>query len=154
VSHFYFDSSALVKRYLHESGSNWVRSIITPIARHVILTARITEIEIMSAVSRQERTGAIRPRTAEAIRHLLARHVQREYIVIELGRPLAQQAIALLTRHPLRAYDAVQLASALESNTRLIQTGLAQLTFVSADKRLLVAAIAEGLATVDPNSYP
>jgi predicted nucleic acid-binding protein len=59
-----------------------------------------------------------------------------------------------LERHPLRAYDALQLASALESDTRLVGAGLAPLVFVTADTRLLAAASAEGLAIEDPNAHP
>lgn len=65
-----------------------------------------------------------------------------------------QQACDLLERHPLRAYDAVQLASALESNQLFLTDAAITLTFVSADQRLLTAAIAEGLAVEDPNLYP
>ena len=64
------------------------------------------------------------------------------------------EAEDLLTVHPLRTYDAVQLASALESNIRLVATGLSPLIFVSADIRLLVAAATEGLMTEAPNAYP
>ncbi len=53
----------------------------------------------------------------------------------------------------LRAYAAIQLASALESNDRLLADALPPLTFVSADQRLLTAASAEGLATEDPNLH-
>jgi predicted nucleic acid-binding protein len=33
---YYFDSSALVKRYTDETGSLWVRSLTAPQAGHVI----------------------------------------------------------------------------------------------------------------------
>jgi hypothetical protein len=56
--------------------------------------------------------------------------------------------------HPLRTYDAVQLASALESTTRLVAAGLLPLRFVSADARLLVAAATEGLMTEEPQAHP
>jgi hypothetical protein len=49
----------------------------------------------------------------------------------------------------LRASDAIQLASALESSQRL--DGVA-LEFVSADTRLILAAAREGLTTIDPNT--
>jgi len=54
----------------------------------------------------------------------------------------------------LRAYDAVQLAAALEVK-RIYQTGgLGPVILVSADQELNAAAVAEGLLVDDPNSHP
>jgi len=53
----------------------------------------------------------------------------------------------------LRAYDAVQLASALIANQALTLRQLPPLTFVSADDRLIKVAMAEGLATENPNLH-
>lgn len=65
-----------------------------------------------------------------------------------------ERAKSLLELYPLRAYDAVHLASALLANDTLVTSGLPVLVFVSADHRLLIAAQAEGLATENPNVYP
>jgi len=54
----------------------------------------------------------------------------------------------------LRAYDAVQLASALRANRALQAARLPSLLFLSADDRLITAATHEGLATDNPNSHP
>jgi hypothetical protein len=52
----------------------------------------------------------------------------------------------LAYRHPLRAYDAVQLSTALLLHADLLGIGY-ELTFVCADARLLEIAQAEGLLT-------
>jgi predicted nucleic acid-binding protein len=103
---------------------------------------------------RRKREGTITARTARATRLLVDRHCSREYRVLGLTARIAQRAEDLLEKHPLRAYDSIQLASALESNYRLIGAGLPPLIFVSADNRLLAIAIAEGLTTEDPNAHP
>ena len=59
-----------------------------------------------------------------------------------------------LERYPLRAYDAVQLASALLTRDTLQTIGLPPLTFLAADDRLLAVAQAEGLATDNPSAHP
>lgn len=56
---------------------------------------------------------------------------------------------SLTRRHPLKAYDAVQLAVALRQNQALALVERS-LIFVSGDKTLLSAAQAEGLATDNP----
>jgi predicted nucleic acid-binding protein len=60
-----------------------------------------------------------------------------------------QEASRLADSHVLRAYDAVQLAAALDIH----RLGLS-LTLLSADAELNTAAIAEGLTVDDPNNHP
>jgi predicted nucleic acid-binding protein len=67
---------------------------------------------------------------------------------------VVERACQLLERYALRAYDAIQLASALIANQALVAAGLGMATFLSADQRLLQAAAAEGLNTDDPNQHP
>ncbi len=64
------------------------------------------------------------------------------------------EAVHLSNIHFLRAYDAVQLATALESNRKRLNKGLNPLIFVSADNELNDAAKAEGLNVENPNDYP
>src|SRR5690606_23078230 len=100
---------------MRETGSHWIRAITNPDAEHVIIVARITSVEIMSAVSRLRRENSISMGIVEAVQLILNRHMRREYVVIELTDAVTKQAINLLSAYPLRAYDSVQLASALES---------------------------------------
>jgi predicted nucleic acid-binding protein len=154
VSHYFLDSSALIKRYVAEQGAAWIQAISSPSAGNTIVVAPITQVEVFSGVSRRRRENVISARTAQAIRLLLHRHVRREYMVVELTAPLIQRAEDLLDKHPLRAYDSIQLASAQIVNSLLTAAGLAPLVFVSADTRLLTAATAEGLTVDDPNVHP
>jgi uncharacterized protein len=61
--------------------------------------------------------------------------------------------MGLAETHALRAYDAVQLAAAVEVNAQCAALGVA-LTLISADAALNAAAMAEGLTVDDPNSHP
>lgn len=151
---YFLDSSAVIKRYAPEVGTAWVRALTLPSAGNTILVAQMTQAEVISGVRRRVREGTIAPRVARAIRLLLDRHMRREYLVTELTAPIVHRAEDLLEQHPLRAYDALQLASAFDSNTRLVAAGVGPLIFVAADTRLLAAAAAEGLATDDPNAHP
>ncbi len=151
---YFLDSSAVVKRYVPEQGTAWVRALTMPSAGNTIIVARMMQAEAMSGVWRRVREGTIAPRIAYAIRLLGDRHTQREYVVIELTARIVSRAEGLLERHPLRAYDALQLASALEGNARLTGAGLSPLIFVAADRRLLAAASSESLAVDDPNAHP
>jgi len=66
---------------------------------------------------------------------------------------VVERAMTLARRYPLRGYDALHLAAALEIDNVAQGAGLAPLTFLSADGQLLAAATAEGLAVDDPNGH-
>jgi predicted nucleic acid-binding protein len=148
LTHIFFDTSALAKRYIVETGSSWIRSWMLASKRHVIIVSAITNVEMTSLVMRREREKSVTP--AERIRILnnFLRHLDERYQVIELNDNLFDEARRLLVKHPLRALDAIQLASALRA-AKILSI---QPTFISADTRLLAAASAEGLPTDNPNT--
>ena len=71
-----------------------------------------------------------------------------------MNTPLLDQAMLLVAIHPLRAYDALQLAGALFLHDQRLADGLAAPVFICADQVLSQAAVAEGLSTDDPNLHP
>ena len=149
MTHFFVDTSALAKRYVFETGSDWVRSWILPSQNHAIIVSAIVNVEMTSLVMRRERENSVT--SAERIRILnnFLRHLDRHYQVVALDDKLFKEARQMLVKHPLRSLDAIQLASALRAAIVLDN----QPTFVSADRRLLEAAAAEGLPTDDPNAH-
>ena len=154
MSLYFFDSSALAKRYMPETGSHWVLSLAAPTQRNRIFVAQITPVEIVSSAMRKVRSGELTARTGKAIRLLVDRHHLRDYNEVRITDLVMRRAEDLLELYALRAADALQLASALDLNTRIQPTNLPQPIFVCADHRLLAAAIAEGLRTDDPNLHP
>jgi predicted nucleic acid-binding protein len=67
---------------------------------------------------------------------------------------LLEQAKRLGRTHALRAYDAVQLAVALEASRYHRDKGSTPVILISADQALNDAATAEGLTAEDPNLHP
>lgn len=152
MKNLFLDSSALAKRYLPEVGTRWLRQQVAAEENSVIVS-RLTTVEVMSAVARRQREGTINDEVVTGIHRLLIRHFQQQFIVVDVNHQLTENAIKLLTAHPLRAYDAMQLASAKFVNQRLINNNLPSLTFLCADTRLLDIAQREGLNTDNPNNY-
>jgi uncharacterized protein len=154
VAVYFFDSSGLVKRHVDETGSVWVRALTRVKAGHTLYIARITPVEITSAITRRQRGGHLSAAQAGAMLGHFRRHLTHRYSILELTPVLAAEAMLLARAHGLRAYDAVQLAAALEVH-RIYQTGgLGPVTLISADQPLNDAAIAEGMAVDDPRSHP
>jgi predicted nucleic acid-binding protein len=154
MAEYYADSSVLVKRHVPEVGTAWFRVIADPASGNVIMTVRVSVIEMFSALNRRVREGALDAGVYAALAADVESVCTAEYRVIELSQQVARRARGVLERHPLRAYDAVQLAAALSVNDALLIAGLPALIFLSADVRLLSAAQAEGLAVDDPNAHP
>ena len=81
------------------------------------------------------------------------RNINYYYEFIELTSTVVDRAKQLLERYTLRAYDAVQLSSALLANESLARSRMTPLIFLGSDRNLLAAAVGEGLSTDDPNLY-
>ncbi len=136
----YFDASALVKRYVREPGSIGVRRLLTS---GMAATSRLSEVEISSGIVRRAREGAFA--TTHRDRALAA--LQRDLpalAIVEIIPEITSDARALLLRHPLRAGDAIQLASCLYLRRHLGES----IPFVAFDLRLLDAARAEGVTVL------
>lgn len=149
----YFDSSALVKRYLAETGSAWVQARCNDPAR-TITTVDLSRVEVAAAFAGKLRGECITQAEYQEVQAKLAADAQKRYQLIPVTPQRVDEAIELTARRRLRGYDAVHLACALHLNRALLDDNLTPLTLVAADNNLLKAAQAEGLKTENPNLHP
>ena len=136
----YFDASALVKRYVRERGSTTVRRLL---ASGTIASSRLSEVEVCSGIVRRTREGAFTDQQRDRILAAVARDLPA-LAVVEITPEIAAVARTLLLRHPLRAGDAIQLASCLYLHRQLGEP----VPFVAFDERLVQAGRAEGLTVI------
>jgi predicted nucleic acid-binding protein len=150
---YFLDSSASVKRYVVETGTTWVRSITRRKPGTHLYIALITAVEVTSAVAR--RRGLSLPSArASLILSRFRKHLAGRYLASEITPALVNDAMKLANTHRLRAYDAMQLASAVDLYKDWSANRLGAFVFVSADRNLNAAATAEGLTVDDPNFHP
>ena len=151
----FLDASAVVKYYVLEPGSTWIREVIdakselTGLVLHTVIIADVSIAEVASAFSVLHRNDRIRLRTRNAAYDRFIDDLLQRYSLAGSGRDRFYDAARLTQQHPLKAYDAVQLAVALRQNQSLL-TVRQTLTFISGDRTLLTAAAAEGLAVDNP----
>lgn len=150
MADFYFDSSAVVKRYVIEAGSAWVNSLFAD-PRHSIYTARVTGAEVVAAIVRRARGGSLV--TPQPLLRQFRQEFGRRIVPIPVNPSLILDAMDLAEAHALRGYDAVHLAAARAAQ-RFWAVGPPPITSVSSDLELNAAARAEGLVVEDPNNYP
>jgi predicted nucleic acid-binding protein len=153
VSVYFFDSSAIVKRYVKETGTGWILNITDPAKRNRIYVARITGVEVVSAIARRGRNGDIPGAEVFDAIGQFQNDFSSQYRVLEITPALTGIAMVLAQACALRGYDAIQLAAALEYNNRRLLMSLPALILVSADNALNSAAMAEGLTVDNPNDH-
>jgi uncharacterized protein len=154
VAAYFLDSSALFKGYIPEIGTTWVQNLTAKASGNTLLISRITSVEILSAIARRQREGSLTVEQSQELRTIFQRHFTDQYEVIELTPGVIALAGELGTRQFLRAYDAVQLASAISVLPTVTQLPENSLTFLTADDRLLNAARLENLQADNPNLHP
>jgi predicted nucleic acid-binding protein len=133
---FFLDASALAKRYVLEPGSERIRALFR--RRAQIAISRLSEVEVVSALVRRSRSGDVEADIVDGLIESLLEDIA-SCDVVEIRKPVITHARELVVEHGLRAYDGVQLASALRAK------GGTALAFLCADGNLAAAAQAERL---------
>ncbi|MFI5274876.1 MAG: type II toxin-antitoxin system VapC family toxin [Ktedonobacterales bacterium] len=152
---YFFDSSAIVKRYHQEPGSNWVRAVCDPRTRPPLYVSQLAQVEVVAALRRAGRRANFHASYVASMVNTFGRHLMLSdparrdpmYRLVPLTSTVMAIAAMLCNTHwlmqpnPLRSLDAIQLACALATAANLSD----ELLFVTADKRLLAIAPLEGL---------
>ncbi len=140
------DTSAIVKYYVTEPGSQWVWQLID--SGEPVFLVEITVAEVSAALGIMQRIGRISKRHRIQCWERFEKDCVRRYQLLPTHYRMIRTAALLCINHPLKGYDAVQVAAAL-----LLQQALGPerpLTFVAGDKNVIAAAQAEGLAVDNP----
>ena len=152
MHYFYFDASALVKRYTRESGSDKMfflfRSV--PLTRLRCLT--IGAMEVFWICVRKRNDGRITAdQFTQATGHLEFEviNTQSDFKTISVPDSLVWGSMRLIETHSLNSVDAMVLRSALNIAAEL-RSADDTLVLVASDQRLLRAARAEGLQIFNP----
>src|SRR5262245_47287056 len=134
MDYAYFDTSALIKRYVEEPGRREVLALLRK--NHCVVSA-VLPVEVRSALRRRVAEKTLDARRVPSILKRLA--ADRAYwTVIGVSTEVLATAETLSETHPLRALDAIHVASAkLFANRIASALGF---TFVSADLQQTTAA--------------
>jgi predicted nucleic acid-binding protein len=134
----YLDTSALVKLCVAEPGTDLVAAVWD--GADLVVTSRLADAEVRAVLASGRRAGALdddAARTATAAWRRLSPGLR----LVETVPAVLDEAARLVERHPLRAADAVHLASALVLRSP-------DLLVLAWDEHLAVAARSEGLAVL------
>lgn len=151
---YFFDSSALVKRYAKEVGSGWTINLLRPSAKNPLYASSIALVEVTAALARRRQGGTLSATRANKSIFRFQRNLGKQFFLVAVSASILAEAAKLADRYALRGYDAVQLATALDANRERLSKGLSSITLISADNELNNAALTEGLAVDNPNDHP
>lgn len=153
----YVDSSALIKYYIREPGSDAVKRKLNEASlQHPgVFISVVGYAEILATFSRRLREDPQLKRQTELLREQFRDDWLFELTGVELAAGVLEFIPGLVDRHPLKGADAIHLASALWLSDALrlgknFGPVSRQLTFATSDKQLKNAASAEGLDVFDP----
>ncbi len=139
----FLDTSALIKLYIAEAGSQTLQGRIEGAAPAV---SQLTYGEMYATFARRQRENLL---TAEE-HQTLCDSLENDWSTL-LRVPLSDEVLkfvpGLCKRHSLRGADALQLASAV-----MLEAAGCEILFITSDPRLLAAGVSEGIEVFNPQS--
>lgn len=149
----FFDASALVKRYVTELGSEWVRQQTDVRTGNVLVVSALAGPEVVATLARGGRDQRQLAERSAHLNSVFRTEWADQFTILDVESSVITESMHLAATHDLRGADAVHLAAALRLQRHRRFTALDLFTFVSADREQLIAADREGLPVEDPNQY-
>ncbi len=146
-----WDASGLAKRYAPEAGSDTVDTLFQEVTPSGMAATVLGYVETYSILLRKHNRGDISATAYRTAKTALRAEVINEpdFTLLSVDDAALFAGISLMERYSLNSADAGILAVFLRYAHALL-SGAASCLLVAADQRLLRAAQAEGLATLDP----
>jgi hypothetical protein len=146
LSFYFLDTSALVKLYVEEPGTDRLLRLVSNTSDDRFAVLSLSIVEARSAIRRRQRAGDIDQDSANFVLDSLQKHMESRFLRQGVNDTLIDTALSVVDRYALRAYDAMQLAGCLV----LSAIERRSWTFVCSDRQLLEAARSADLAVLDP----
>lgn len=129
-----------MKLYADEADCEAIRAL------DVLVVSRIARVEVPAAIRKKQRMGELDDEQARALiaefeaDYFGTLNAPPRFVVVDVTSAMLDRAAALVATHPLKAYDAIQLASACIVR----EVAPAYNSFACSDTTLRAAAAAEG----------
>lgn len=155
----YLDSSALIKHYVREPGTQAIDAKLKAeeTAGRPLFTSAITYAEIHRALARRMKDGSLTTVAFALVRREFDAEWLSSLTTIELRSEVLVFIRGIVERFSLKSSDAMHLASALSLRDRFRLSGRlgprgASITFATADRELAEAALASKLEVFNPET--
>lgn len=144
MKRYFLDTSALVKIYHREDGSDFCLELYANHSQIVI--SELARVEFCSAVYRKQREKQLNTKALNAVLKMFKYDCDGRYEVLQVASLVYDEAYSLLSKyaatHGLRTLDSLQLATFLNFCEKDRDC------FVCADKKLATVVECEGIKTI------
>lgn len=146
---YYLESSALVKRYKSEIGSDFVEELFDgKTDDEVFVTSYLSVLEVNTVAARLLKAGQLQRTQYDQLIASFAQDISSyDVVVLPIINTLVQESLDRLPDYPLRTADALQFATAIRTGHG---SGEQPYRMVSADRELGEACRRHGLEILDP----
>jgi uncharacterized protein len=128
---YFFDTSALVKIYHQEMGSDRILPLYQ--GDETIVISELSKVEFVSTIHKKLRTGEITTDTLDAVKNRFLADCSSRFVVIHIASFIVDAALDFMNTHGrtnhLFSLDALQIATLSIISEK-------DTTFICADKRL------------------
>lgn len=156
----YLDTSALVKLYAAEEDAERQSRILDARTENVVAVSAMAWVESCAALATKGRVRALTREQRVRAEEALAGDLRDSFIVLPVSGRVLRSAGVMTSLHALRAYDAVQLATALvlrdeidalqEADVHDPESVVDQVLMLSYDRDLHAAAVDAAIAHACP----
>ena len=131
---FFFDTSALVKRYYSEKGTETVNEIIETDQNRVVISS-LSIIETVSAFRRKHNRGELSEEAMDGLLSSFFQEALEEFLILPLEESILQFSFELILEDDLRTLDSLQFSAAIS-----IEPEIEDFRFVCTDSDLVSIA--------------
>jgi predicted nucleic acid-binding protein len=146
MRNLFFDTSALVKRYYDERGTDTVDTLVDDDETRVVLTA-IAVIETVSAFRRKYNREDIPERVVDDLLAAFFEEALSEFLIVPTEDAIFAHSFDLVLDDDLRTLDSLQLSAAMA-----VADEVEDFAFVCADQELSAVAQSRNLETLNPDT--
>ena len=146
---FYLDTSAVMKRYRSETGSDVVAELFGKLANsNALATSELTVLEMNSALARLLESRQMTQGEYQKTLDRFARDIDLYGLtVMPVHSELVTEAISVVRGYSLRALDALHFTSAMTASEL---PGNQNLYMVSADRKIIEVCVRHGIPSLNP----
>ena len=97
---YYLDTSALIKRYVDEAGSGWLRATLAALDPPSLIVAHLAIVEVTSALMRRVRDGSLTPADYTTLQSVFRNDCMRDYSLMNVVDNTINRANRLIEKYP------------------------------------------------------
>ena len=148
---FYLDTSALVKRYKTEAGSDIIDYLYDNLPKgHSLATSFLTVLEFVSAIRRLLKGNRISKDDFETIISTFSQELE-PFLISSIEDRIVAEALNKVVNHALKSADSIQLSTVIELREIMKDAG-EKVVFVCDDDELGKAGRRENLEVINPRN--